>query len=264
MRLKALLLALLLVAPTASRVAASGNPAPTPDPEVKDKTKEKTKKQKKIVIQVPDQEIVVDDDGVFLEGEGEDGPEMFADLGDFSELDHPWSWFEGGGYIGVRPIEMTPDLRAHFGAPREAGVLVGTVETDSPAAKAGLQVGDIVTAADGQKIERRRDLVRAIRRKKEGDTVQIDIVRDRATKTLSVAVAEREDGGLRIGDVGPGMREFRMRRHGVPPVPPVPSVPRVAPVPPAPPVPPDIQNQLDDLQKRLDALESRVPQKQGF
>ena len=258
MRLKALLLALLLVAPTASRVAASGNPSPTPDPEVKDKPKEKTKKQKKIVVQVPDQEIVVDDDGVFLGGEGEDGPEMFADLGDFSELEHQLSWFEGGGYIGVRPIEMTPDLRAHFGAPREAGVLIGTVEKDSPAAKAGLQVGDIVTAADGQKIERRRDLVRAVRRKKEGDTVKVDIVRDRAAKTLTVSVAEREDGGVRIGELGRGVNGFHWRRHGVPPVPPVP------PVAPVPPVPPDIQNQLDDLQKRLDALESRVPQKQSF
>jgi membrane-associated protease RseP (regulator of RpoE activity) len=262
MRLKAILLALLLVATTASRVAASGNPSPTPDQDVEDKTKEKTKKEKKIVIKVPDQEIVLDGDDMFLEGE--DGPEMLADLGDFGDLEQRLSWLDGGGYIGVRPIEMTPDLRVHFGAPREAGVLVGTVEKDSPAAKAGLQVGDIVTAADGQKVERRRDLVRAIRHKKEGDTVQIDIVRDRATKTLSVAVAEREDGRVRIGQIGEGMQRFPFRHHRIPPVPPVPPSPRMAPVPPAPPVPPGIQNQLDDLQKRLDALESRVPQKQGF
>jgi membrane-associated protease RseP (regulator of RpoE activity) len=258
MRLKAILLALLLVAPTASRVAASGNPAPTPEPE----TKEKSRKHKKIVVEIP--EITVDDDKVFLDGE--DGPEMLADLGELRELGdlNELEWFQGSGYIGIRPIEMTPDLRAHFGAPREAGVLVGTVEPDSPAAKAGLQVGDIVTAADGQKVERRRDLVRAIRHKKDGDTVQIDIVRDRAAKTLRVSVAERENGGMRIGELGPGARGFAMRRHGIPPVPPVPPAPHVAPVPPAPPVPPDIQNQLDDLEKRLDALESRVPQKQSF
>lgn len=259
MRLKAFLLALLLVAPTASRVAASGNPSPTPDAQIQEKSKEK--KHKKIVVEIP--EVTVDDDAIFLEGE--DGPEMLADLselreiGDLGELSE-LEWFQSGGYIGIRPLEMTPDLRAHFGAPKEAGVLVGTVEKDSPAARAGLQVGDIVTSADGEKVERRRDLVRAIRRKKEGDTVRIDVVRDRAAKTLTVTVAEREDGRTRLGDFGPGMRKYHRWARPVPPVPPVPPV---APVPPAPPQP-KLQQRLDDLEKRLDALESRVPQKQSF
>jgi len=248
MRLKAVLLALLLVAPTASRVAAS-------DPEPAAKPEKKQTKEKKIVVESPEKTIVIDDDGVFLEGE--DGPELFADLGDFENL-HGFSWFGGGGYIGVRPVEMTPELRTHFGAPEDAGVFVGKVEADSPAAKAGLQVGDIVTSADGEKVGGRRDLVRTIRRKKEGDTVQLEVVRDRASKTFTVTVAERDDARVRVGEMGPKMHRFHMRRPGVPPVPPVP------PVAPAPPVPPDIQNQLDDLEKRLNALESRIPQKQSF
>ncbi len=163
-----------------------------------------------------------------MSGEGWDDPEMFADLGELGELPE-LSWFEGGGYIGIRPLEMTPELRTHFGAPKEAGVFVGTVEKDSPAAKAGLQVGDIVTSADGEKVERKRDLVRTIRRKKEGDTVKIELVRDRAAKTLTVTVAEREDSRVRVGDFGPGMRRFHMRHpRGVPPVPPVPPAPPAA------------------------------------
>jgi membrane-associated protease RseP (regulator of RpoE activity) len=234
-------------------VAASGQSEPEPEPDPQAEAGEKkTKKEKRIVVQVPDQEIVVDDDGIFVSGE--DGPEMFADLGQLSDLPD-FTLFEGGGYIGVRPLEMTPELRAHFGAPKEAGVFVGTVEKDSPAAKAGLQVGDIVTSADGEKIERRRDLVRTIRRKNEGDTVQIEVVRDRSAKTFAVTVAEREDGRVRMGEFGPRTRRFHMRHpNAVPPVP---------PVPPVAPVPPDIQNQLDEFEKRLDALESRVPRKQG-
>jgi membrane-associated protease RseP (regulator of RpoE activity) len=251
MRLKAFLLAVLLVAPTASRVAASGHPQATPDPQPK------AKEKKKIVVVSPEREIVIDGDELIVSGEDE--PEFFADLGELGELGElpELSWFEGGGYIGVRPLEMTPELRTHFGAPKEAGVFVGTVEKDSPAARAGLQVGDIVTSADGEKVERKRDLVRAIRRKKEGDTVKIDLVRDRAPKTLTVTVAEREDSRIRVGDFGPGMRKFHRRVHPVPPVPPVPPV---APVPPSP----GLQQRLDDLEKRLDALESRVPQKQSF
>jgi membrane-associated protease RseP (regulator of RpoE activity) len=255
MRWKASLLALLLLAPTASRVAATGNPTPTPESEIKEKPKEKVRKHKKVVVEIP--EIVVDDDRVFLEGE--DGPEMLADLGELRELGE-WNeleWFQGGGFIGVRPLEMTPELRTHFGAPGEAGVLIAKVETDSPAARAGIQVGDIVTSADGEKVERKRDLVRAIRRKKEGDTVRIELVRDRASKTLTVTVAEREDGQIRVGDFGPGMRKFH---HRMRPMPPVPPVPPVAPVPPSP----GLQERLDDFEKRLDALESRVPRKQSL
>lgn len=240
MRLKATLLAALLILPTASRVEAGGAPETTP----------KAKEKKKIVVVSPEKEIVVDDDGVFVSGD--DDFETFADLRDFEGLPG-FGWFEGGGYIGVRPVEMTPDLRTHFGAPREAGVFVGTVEKDSPAAKAGLQVADIVTTADGEKIGSTRDLVRAIRRKKEGETVKLEVLRDRAPKTLTVTVAEREGGKVRVGDFGPGMRKFKFRHWPVPPVPPAP------PVAPVPPGSPDLRERLDDLEKRLDALEGRTP-----
>ncbi len=244
MRLKAFLLAILLVAPTASRVAASGSPDPEPKSNVKEK--------KRVVVVSPETEIVLDDDGIFVSGE--DGPEMFADLGNLEDLPE-LTWLGGGGYIGVRPLEMTPELRTHFGAPKEAGVLVGKVEKDSPAAKAGLQVGDILTSADGAAIESRRDLLRAVRRKKEGDTVKLDLVRDRAPKTLTVTVAEREGGRVHLGDFGPGIRKFEHRIHPVPPVP---------PIPPVAPVPPGYDERMNELEKRLDALESRVPQKQSF
>jgi len=159
-------------------------------------------------------------------------------------------------------LSYTGAWQAWHKALLEAGVFVGTVEKDSPAAKAGLQVGDIVTSADGEKVERKKDLVRTIRRKKEGDTVKIELVRDRAAKTLTVTVAEREDSRVRVGDFGPGMRRFHMRHPGgVLPVPPVPPAPPAAPVPP---VPPAFQQRLNDLEQRLDALESRVPPKQNF
>ena len=71
MRLKALLLALLLIAPTASRVAASGQSTPTPDPQPQAKpepAQPKVREKKKIVVISPEKEIVVDDDGVFTSG----------------------------------------------------------------------------------------------------------------------------------------------------------------------------------------------------
>jgi len=157
----------------------------------------------------------------------------------------------GGGYIGVQPIEMTEELREHFGAPKDAGVLIGRVYADEPAAKAGLKVGDIVTTVDGAKVASTRDLVRAVRKKKEGETVSVSILRDRAAKTLTVAVAERQDGGMQLGELGPEMRRFRREFRG--------------PHPPRPPMPPgdldspELRQRMDDLEHRLHELESRLP-----
>ena len=95
------------------------------------------------------------------------------------------------GYLGVELIEMTPDLRAHYGAPRDAGVLVGEVEADSPAAKAGIEVGDIITRSDGEPVQSVSHLTRMVRAKKAGDSVKIEVSRNRASKTLTATVAER-------------------------------------------------------------------------
>ena len=112
------------------------------------------------------------------------------------------------GYLGVRLIDLTPDLRDYFGVPRDAGVLVASVEADSPAGKAGLKAGDVVTGIDGTRVESPRDLSRAVRRKKAGDTVALDYSRDRAKKQVKVTVADRPSSEVRVGELmGP------MRKH---------------------------------------------------
>lgn len=113
----------------------------------------------------------------------------------------------GRGYLGVHLLRMTPELREHFGAPRDAGVLVSKVAADSPAAKAGVQVGDIITAADGERIDSTRDLSREVRRRKEGDSVKLEISRNRAKKELTVKVAERKRHEINVGDLKRRVRD---------------------------------------------------------
>ncbi|MEX1245264.1 MAG: PDZ domain-containing protein [Thermoanaerobaculia bacterium] len=237
--LKAALLSIVLVLPSASRLKANGDPTPAP-------------REKKVVIAAPDEEVIVDGDNLFV-WNGDEDPEILADLEDLDGDSPHTIRFRGrsSGYIGVNPIRMTPELRQHFGAPKEAGVLVATVEKDGPAAKAGLKVGDIVTAVDGSKVDSVRDLVRSVRRKKDGETIHVDVIRDRAARTLTVTVASRKDDEMRLGELPGRMRRFRFD-HMVPPVP---------PVPPAAPLPTDfdLQNRLDKLEQRLKELESRVP-----
>jgi membrane-associated protease RseP (regulator of RpoE activity) len=112
------------------------------------------------------------------------------------------------GFLGVRLLEITPELRAHFGAPKDAGVLVSDVEAGAPAAKAGLEVGDVITAVDGERVGWTGDVSRAVRRKKGGETVQIDVIRSRASRRLTVEVEERSarERSIDLGDLGDHLR----------------------------------------------------------
>jgi membrane-associated protease RseP (regulator of RpoE activity) len=112
------------------------------------------------------------------------------------------------GFLGVRLLEITPELRVHFGAPKDAGVLVSDVEAGTPAAKAGLEVGDVITALDGERVGWTGDVSRAIGRKNGGEIVQIDLVRGRASRRLTVTVEERRgrERSIDLGDVGENLR----------------------------------------------------------
>lgn len=117
-------------------------------------------------------------------------------------------------FLGVTLTPLTPQLREHFGAPKEAGVLVDNVQDDSPAEKAGLRVGDIVLAVDGKDVRSSADLRMALRDKKEGDSVRIDLLRGRNRQTVVATVKERErPRGLHLEDLPTvvGSPEFRAR-----------------------------------------------------
>ncbi len=102
-----------------------------------------------------------------------------------------WKGMGGGGYLGVQVLDLTPELRAHFGAPENAGVLVARVEEGSPAGSAGILVGDVLTSVDGKPIERPSSLARAIRAKKAGNSVNVDFVRDKGPLSALVTVEKR-------------------------------------------------------------------------
>ncbi len=258
--LKTTFLAALFLAPPASFLGASDPPAPpapqvAPAPPAAPKApappEAPRRRKEKIVVASPEEEVVVDGDRVYVWGDG-DEPEAIADLDDIAEGVHPFVMRmhgpAGRGFIGVRPIEMTPELRQHFGAPEDAGVMVGSVEPDGPAAKAGLQVGDIVTKVDGDPIASTRELVRTVRHKKSGETITVEVLRNRSAKSLTVTVAERKEKEIRVGELQDGMPGFRWKMKG-------PGHPMVMP----PPDYPELEQRLDELEKKLKELEDRLP-----
>ena len=112
--------------------------------------------------------------------------------GDFEGRAAIEALFVSRAFIGVSLANLSPELREHFGAPKEAGVIVESVQDDSPADKAGIRVGDIVLSADGKDVKSSADLRMALRDKKEGESVRIDLLRGRSRQTVVASVKERD------------------------------------------------------------------------
>lgn len=112
--------------------------------------------------------------------------------------DHVWLGHHGhhfaagkGGFLGVQLTGLTPELRTHFGAPEEAGVMVSKVVDDSPASRAGIAVGDIISAVDGEAVSSGSGLARAIRDREDGEAVDLEIWRDGRLEVLTATIEER-------------------------------------------------------------------------
>jgi serine protease Do len=91
--------------------------------------------------------------------------------------------------IGISTTTLTKQLADYFGVVDGKGVLITSVEADSPAANAGLKAGDVITGVDGVKIEGSGDLSRAINKQKQGD-VTLTIVRDKRLQSIKVTPKE--------------------------------------------------------------------------
>jgi S1-C subfamily serine protease len=94
------------------------------------------------------------------------------------------------GRLGIAAISISPELREHLGAPADRGVLVDRVVPDSPAARAGVHVGDVVTDVDGDAADSAPDIVRAMSDRKKGDEIAVVVIRDHNRVELKAKLAD--------------------------------------------------------------------------
>jgi serine protease Do len=96
------------------------------------------------------------------------------------------------GRIGVSIDQVSRDVAESIGLGRPMGALVRSVESGSPADKAGVEAGDIITKFNGTTLERATDLPRMVGNTKPGAKATITVFRKGATRDLGVTVAEFE------------------------------------------------------------------------
>jgi serine protease Do len=94
------------------------------------------------------------------------------------------------GVIGVEIQNVPLNALAEFGLKERRGALVSTVRAGGPAAKAGLEPGDIILEFNGKPVHRRDELTPIVTATKPGSTVPVKILRDKREMSLNVTVDE--------------------------------------------------------------------------
>jgi len=98
------------------------------------------------------------------------------------------------GYLGVFVIELDAPKAQSLGLEPGSGVLVSDVPSDnSPAGKAGLRSGDVITAFDGKSVRLPRELTNAVASLPVGKSVRVDFVREGKNESVTVELAERTE-----------------------------------------------------------------------
>jgi len=125
------------------------------------------------------------------------------------------------GYIGVEAQQVTQTMAKAMNLGQDSGALIAGVQDDTPASKAGIQPGDVITSVNGKAVKNPRDLAVDIAGVQPGDDAKLQVLRDGQNKTVSVKVGQlpgeqmaknespqqsREKLGVALAPLSPDMR----------------------------------------------------------
>ncbi|UXU74414.1 MULTISPECIES: Do family serine endopeptidase [unclassified Paracoccus (in: a-proteobacteria)] len=109
--------------------------------------------------------------------------QVIADLADDGKVERGW--------LGVSIQPVTEDIAAAIGMEKATGALIADVSADTPAAKAGLKRGDVVTAVNGTPVQGPRDLTRIVAGARPDSKVDLDLLRAGKPTSIVVTLGER-------------------------------------------------------------------------
>jgi serine protease Do len=94
------------------------------------------------------------------------------------------------GWIGVQIQPVTQDIADSMGLKQAEGALVADPQKDGPAAKAGVEAGDVITAVNGQSVKSARELARVIGGIAPGSTAKLDVLHKGRSKVVSLTLGQ--------------------------------------------------------------------------
>ena len=110
------------------------------------------------------------------------------------------------GLLGVSISDFSADTGKAYGVDAKAGALVQEVVSGSAAEKAGIKVGDVIVAVDGEAISSASSLRTTVGLKRTGETVKIDVLREGKRRTVTAKLDERENAEqVKAQEVHPGL-----------------------------------------------------------
>ncbi len=96
------------------------------------------------------------------------------------------------GLLGVTTQNLTPELVKAFNLKNKHGAAISRIESNSPAAKAGLEPGDIIVAANGRPIKNSHDIRNIVGLMQIGDNVELEYFRDNEKKQVTATIGKQE------------------------------------------------------------------------
>ena len=111
------------------------------------------------------------------------------------------------GWLGVKIQSISEDIAESLGVAENTGALVAGVTPDSPAAKAGLEAGDVILKFDGKDVTTMRGLPKLVAQTPIGKSVELEVLRQGQKKTLTAAVGLLDDDEDKPEPVAQGKAE---------------------------------------------------------
>ena len=118
-------------------------------------------------------------------------------------------------WLGVQTQPVTPEIADSLNLPNTAGALIAGPQPDSPAAKAGLESGDVITQVDGKQVKDSRDLAKQIGALPPNTNVALTVIRDGSERTISLTLGQMKDEPVRKAAVEGDSSDTTLGKLGI-------------------------------------------------